>query len=85
MGKNPWLDLHNDMQRQIGEASRPFTAKILSRESTGGYTVVTLDNQTYYNVKNQTRTKWQKDQWVAVQTIGGDLMITGLSSSRGGI
>lgn len=85
MGKNPWVDLHSNMQRQIGEAGAPFAAKIMARESGGNYTVETLDAQTYYNVKNQTRTKWSRNQWVSVQTIGGDLMITGLSAARGGI
>lgn len=85
MGKNPWQDLHKQIQRNIGDLSNPIAAQIVARLSNGNYHVITFDGLDLYNVKNQTRTKWSKDQWVAIDNIGGDWMITGLSSSRGGV
>lgn len=84
MGKNPWQDLHKQIQRNIGDLSNPIAAQIVTRLSNGNYHVKTFDGLDLYNVKNQTRTKWSGDQWVAIENIGGDWMITGLSSSRGG-
>lgn len=83
MGKNPWVDLHKQIQRTISDAGVAKIAKITSRDSNGNYTCLTLDQLTISSVKNQTRTKWQVNQWVVLECIGGDWIITGLSPQRG--
>lgn len=71
-------------QRNIHLSNPAKTAKIMSRDSNGTYTVETLDGLTLHNVHNQTQTKWNEDQWVALEYLGGDWMVVGLSSHRGG-
>lgn len=84
MSQNPRLNLAKATQRYIHMSNVAKAAKILSRNSNGTYSVETLDGLTLNNVKNQTATKWQEDQWVTAEFMGGDYMITGLSAHRGG-
>lgn len=84
MGKNPYLDQHHRIQKEISMANAPVACKVLSFAK-GVYVVETFDGVVWCSVKNQTRTKWSADQWVAVEDIGGDKMITGLSAVRGGV
>lgn len=82
--QNPWLKFQQQIDKQIWQSNPPAAGKILAVGSNGTYTVQTLDGYTYYNVKNQTRNKWKQDQWVALECIGGDWIITGMSPQKGG-
>lgn len=81
---NPYLNFQKQINKQIWESKPPVAGQIIALSSGGTYTVKTLDGFVIYNVKNQTRTKWQPNQWVALENIGGDWIIVGLSPQRGG-
>lgn len=84
MKRNPVVDLARSTQRYIHMSNVAKACKVVSKDTQGTYTVTSLDGLTYSNVKNQSGTTWAVNQWVTLEYMGGDYMITGLSSHRGG-
>lgn len=82
--RDPYRDIHKQMQRYVAQRGAPAAAKVVARTSYGTYNLQTIDGLSLNNVRNQTQTKYDPDQWVAIEQVGGDWLIVGISSHRGG-